>query len=230
MEPITLGAAKAYAKKLALGGAIPIPGPPGPQGPPGQDAIANINAMGTWDANTTYMLNDFVMCSDGNAYISIMDNNLGVYPPNYTNAWTKFVAAGAQGPQGEKGDPANLTTELFEQTFSNATFDGQVNAISVDLSADVTMVSFWGYANQNATGTSGQSFQILDPATYPLLERFVGQVDQMSYGYNANIGTFSYSPIRITATQGMEIVTAPNIAVGTRFSFQFVLVLAVENA
>ena len=120
-------------------------------------------------------------------------------------------------------NPASVT--VYDKTFTNATFNGDVNTIAVKLTDTVTMVSFWGFAQQNATGTMGQDFQILAPVDYPLLERFIGQVDQMSYGYNSNVGNFSYSPIRITADRGMEIVTAPNIAVGTRFSFQFVLIL-----
>jgi len=75
----------------------------GPQGEPGQNAIAEINARGDWDASTTYMRNDLVMCSDGHAYLSRMDDNIGTYPPNFTTSWTRFVAAGAQGIQGPQG-------------------------------------------------------------------------------------------------------------------------------
>jgi len=247
------GKIKRYVNSIALGqGAVPIPGPPGPPGPPGADAIANINARGVWDAALVYMINDLVMCLDGNCYISIMDNNIGIYPPNYTNAWTKFVAKGADGPQGLPGEVTtqqladglagklditqflNVLTEnnpwnVFNQPFSNATFDGEVNAIDVKLTANVTIVSFWGYANQNADGTPGQDFMILDPVSYPLLERFVGEVDQFAIGYNSASNDFKYVPIRVTST-GMFIVTAPNISVGTRFSYQFILILAEDSA
>ncbi|MCL2575735.1 MAG: hypothetical protein FWE33_04805 [Defluviitaleaceae bacterium] len=119
---------------------------------------------------------------------------------------------------------------VFNQAFSNATFDGEVNAIDVALNDNITIVSFWGFANQNAAGTAGQDFIVLDPTTYQLLNRFVGQVDQFAIGYNAATNDFKYVPIRIT-NQGMYIVTAPNISIGTRFSFQFVLILAqTENA
>jgi hypothetical protein len=115
--------------------------------------------------------------------------------------------------------------DVFSQTFTNATFSGEVNAIAVPLRKDITIVSFWGFALQNATGTPAQEFSLLDPATYPLLERFVGQVDQFAIGYNAATNDFKYIPIRIT-NEGMYIVTAPNISIGTRFSYQFVLILA----
>jgi len=109
--------------------------------------------------------------------------------------------------------------------FSNATFSGQVDAIEVKFDDSFSAVSFWGYANQNASGTSGQSFFIWDAATFPLFARFIGQVDQFAIGYNAATNDFKYVPVRITQA-GMELVTAPNISIGTRFSFQFVLFLA----
>jgi len=115
---------------------------------------------------------------------------------------------------------------VFNQPFANATFDGTVNAIAVDINDSITIVSFWGSATQNSAGSAGESFVVLDPTTYTLLQRFVGQVDQWARGYNANVGAFSDMPVRITASEGIEIVTPPNIAAGTIFSWQFVLVLA----
>jgi len=124
------------------------------------------------------------------------------------------------------GISSQPTTSSFAQTFSNATFDGEVNAIEMRFNTAESIVSFWGYATQTATGTTRQAFVILDPAIYPLLQRFQGQVDQFAIGYNSGTGDFKYTPLRITADSGFELVTAPNISVGTRFSFQFVLILA----
>ncbi|MCL2856198.1 MAG: hypothetical protein FWE19_00540 [Oscillospiraceae bacterium] len=118
-----------------------------------------------------------------------------------------------------------MSSSVYNKPFSNATFSGDVNAIAVKLNASITVVSFWGFAVQNTAGSSGQDFIILDPAEYPLIGRFVGQVDQFAIGYNAATNDFKYVPVRITS-QGMFIVTAPNISLGTRFSFQFVLILA----
>jgi len=126
-----LALAKSYARKLALGGAIPIPGPPGPrgpegpqgpvgiagpqgpqgiQGPPGIDAML-FNPRGPWYSNETYMKNDLVLCSNGYGYVSLLDDNIGIYPPDYTNAWTLYVARGAEGPRGPQGPegPAGAT-------------------------------------------------------------------------------------------------------------------------
>jgi len=72
----------------------------GPQGIPGENAIANINASGPWDEVTTYMQNDLVTCNEGNSYISLRDNILGVYPPDNPESWSRFVAQGAKGEQG----------------------------------------------------------------------------------------------------------------------------------
>jgi hypothetical protein len=118
------------------------------------------------------------------------------------------------------------TSTLFQQSFSNATFSGEFDAIELKISDTCSVVSFWGYANQNAGGSSGQSFVLVSPSQYQLLSRFVGQVDQFAIGYNAGTNDFKYVPLRITAGAGVEIVTAPNITVGTRFSFQFMLILS----
>jgi hypothetical protein len=126
---------------------------------------------------------------------------------------------------GTTGGGTPITTNEFSQAFSNATFSGGINSIEVRLNGTTSMVSFWGFVNQDTAGVVGASNVMLSPDNYPLLTRFIGQVDQFAMGYNSNIGSFSYLPIRITADQGFELVTAPNIAIGTRFSFQFVLVL-----
>ena len=73
------------------------------KGPPGENSIADIVARGKWDNATAYVRNDLVMCSDGNAYISLRDN-VGKYPPDSPNDWIRFVARGAVGPQGEQGE------------------------------------------------------------------------------------------------------------------------------
>ena len=131
---------------------------------------------------------------------------------------------------GQESGSANTSTNIFNQPFGNATFSGEINAIDVKLDENVTIVSFWGNANQNATRSAGQDFVILTPLEYNLLGRFVEQVDQFAIGYNAATNDFKYTPIRITGDRGMEIVTAPNISIGTRFTFQFVFILAQIQA
>jgi len=221
------GAAGAIGPQGAPGiqgpaGAQGIPGPTGPQGPPGTLADLPDNLVSSPEKTTLYTHE----CTW----------------PEYQALEEKAATDPVFGAIHDltlysvDGDPADVGVEVGSVSqpqwdsrtfaFNGPTFSGEVNALSVKLTPAITLVSFWGFALQNATGTTGQSYTILSPATYPLLDRFIGQVDQMAYGYNANIGSFSYSPIRITATQGFEIVTAPNIAVGTRFSFQFVLMLA----
>jgi len=75
----------------------------GPPGPPGQHAVVQINARGEWNNSTAYMQNDFVMCTDGNAYIALHDNTMGRYPSDNPTHWTRFVARGADGPVGPAG-------------------------------------------------------------------------------------------------------------------------------
>ncbi|MCL2194858.1 MAG: hypothetical protein FWB76_02795 [Oscillospiraceae bacterium] len=120
----------------------------------------------------------------------------------------------------------DFPTNVYDYTFNNATFSGEAHAFEVQLSDKASLVSFWGSATQNATGTAGESFVILSPQDFTLLERFVGQVDQFALGYNPTTNDFKYMPVQITAADGMALVTAPYIAVGTQFSWQFMLVLA----
>jgi hypothetical protein len=119
-----------------------------------------------------------------------------------------------------------ISVQAFPYTDDN--WDGTLNAFEAALNDYTSIVSFWGDFTELQAVNAGDSTQILSPAQYPLLSRFVGQVDQWAQGYNANIGNFAYMPIRITAAQGFEIVAAPNVAVGTNFSFQFMLVLSSE--
>ena len=92
----------------------------------------------------------------------------------------------------QKGSSQGPDTTIFSKHFNNQTFDGDINAIEMKFSETVSIVSFWGYANQIATGSVGQSFVILDPVSYPLLQRFKGQVDQFAIGYNSGTGDFKY--------------------------------------
>jgi len=72
-------------------------GEPGKQGPPGENAIVDFNFKGAWDADTVYTYKDLVFCPNGRAYVSIMDNNVGIYPPNYVNAWVLWAVSGTDG-------------------------------------------------------------------------------------------------------------------------------------
>jgi len=122
-----------------------------------------------------------------------------------------------------------LVAKSYHKSFTNATFSGEVWIKEFTHNTDVASVSIWGYATETAIGTTGQAFAILDPTAYPLLQRFIDQVDQWARGYNSNTGQFSDMPVRITAASGIEIVTPPNIPIGTRFTWQFVLYLSDET-
>jgi len=164
---------------------------------------------------------------DTNAVLLKTNEALWGHEDPVTKEW---VAGTLQNLQDAVDALENPPVEVNTFVFTNATFSGEQRAIAVEIGNNVTMVSFTGFALQNATGTSGQDFVIVSPTDFPLLERFIGQVDQFGVGYNANTGNFSYVPIRITSTNGLEIVTAPNVAVGTRFTWQFVLFLVEPDA
>jgi hypothetical protein len=121
---------------------------------------------------------------------------------------------------------AAVTTDVQTFPYSDGNWSGTLNAFEVVINANCSIVSFWGSFTELAVVPTGQSTTILSPASYPLLQRFVGQVDQWARGYNNNTGNFADMPIRITSSAGLEIVAAPNVAIGTTFSFQFMLVLA----
>ena len=121
---------------------------------------------------------------------------------------------------------ATQINETLNQVFSNSTFSGSINAIEMVVSDTCSIVSFWGNAQINAAGTSGKAFQILDPTTYPLLQRFVGQVDQAAIGIDAQTwADVRFMPVRITSASGVEIVTPPVAGVNTNFTWQFMLIL-----
>lgn len=105
-------------------------GPIGSQGPVGPTAVANINAEGEYNPNTTYSRNDLVNY-EGDAYICIVDSSVGVVPTNTTN-WQLFVSQGAQGPQGEPGKdgaqgpegpqgPSGKDYLIYPETFTDTT-------------------------------------------------------------------------------------------------------------
>jgi len=121
---------------------------------------------------------------------------------------------------------AAVTTDVRTFPYSDGNWSGTLNAFEVVINANCSIVSFWGSFTELAVVPTGQSTTILSPTSYPLLQRFVGQVDQWARGYNNNTGNFADMPIRITSSAGLEIVAAPNVAIGTTFSFQFMLVLA----
>jgi len=118
------------------------------------------------------------------------------------------------------------SSNYFTQNFTtDGTFTGVFNSIELRVSETCSIVSFWGSFNQQSAGTPGASNVCVSPTQFPLLSRFIGQVDQFAVGYNAATNDFKYVPMRITANAGIELVTAPNITVGTVFSYQFVLIL-----
>jgi len=155
-----------------------------------------------------------------------LENKINNIAPNLISADVgNLLQVGSDGKLFVPTIPLTIPSNYFNQAFSNATYDGVINAIDYELAQNDSIVSFWGYANQNAVGTTGESNVILDPVTYPLFDRFIDQVDQWARGYNTNTGAFADMPMRITAAMGIEQVTPPNVAVGTRFSWQFVLLL-----
>jgi hypothetical protein len=153
------------------------------------------------------------------------------------NSRAQTVAFPVNGPSTINGHRivtedmlTTISTDVQVFPYDDANWSGTLNAFEAALNEDVSIVSFWGDFTELAVVPTGQSTMILDPAIYPLLQRFVGQVDQWAMGYNNNTGDFARMPIRITATNGLEIVAPPNVAIGTNFSFQFMLVLANTGA
>ena len=100
--PQILAKLKAYVNQVAFGqGAVPIPGPPGPQGPPGENAIPGVVYTGPWEIDRDYMAGEIASCDDGKSYVARYDNTTGAYPPNSPSNWAFWGVSGAPGPQGE---------------------------------------------------------------------------------------------------------------------------------
>jgi len=124
---------------------------------------------------------------------------------------------------------ATQVNEFLGRTFSNATFSGTINVIEMAISDTCSVISCWGNATKNSAGTSGQAFPVLDSITYPLWQRFIGQVDQWGVGIDAQTWADArFMPVRITASQGVEIVTPPVAGIGTNFTWQFMLILTSQ--
>lgn len=98
-----------------------IQGVQGPQGPTGPTAVANINAKGTYNGSTKYVINDLVNYN-GNAYVCIVASSTGVLPTNTAN-WQLFVSQGAKGDKGDTGvtgaqgptGPTGLSALVYSQ-------------------------------------------------------------------------------------------------------------------
>jgi len=177
-----------------------------------------------WNGNETHngnvVINGSLTVNNG---IAMTDKNLSM---GISSDPDNKLQAGTDGKLYVPPIAAEIPTGGVHKSVSNATYSGDNWAIEAKISENVSMVSFWGSIVQNAGGTSGQAFQVLTPAQFPLLSRFIGQVDQWGKGIDAgNWTTERGMPIRITAAQGLEIVTPPGVAVGTTFSWQFVLFL-----
>jgi len=127
-------------------------------------------------------------------------------------------------PVRQQNVPITVTTVPI----LNATFTGEIRIISKEHAANLTDVVFSMHAEQIAVGTPAQEFTILSPVQLPLLGRFIGTVDEFARGYNSNTNRFDDLPIRISADEGLVIVTPPNIAVGTRWSIRFDVSLVEE--
>ena len=186
--------------------------------------VAALEAPTSWqdvlDREATWqnVLNDFAMWA-----------SLLLGRDHLEEIWEQITALWVAENNLENKVNANiLVAKHYHKAFTNATFSGEVWIKEFTHNPDVASVSIWGYATETAVGTTGQAFAILDPTTYPLLQRFIDQVDQWARGYNSSTGVFSDMPVRITAANGIEIVTPPNIPVGTRFTWQFVLYLSDE--
>lgn len=169
--------------------------------------------------------------------INVLSDHVEIYNNDSTGKRLQTVLFPVDGPSAINGKqiatlndiPAPITTDVQSFPYSDSNWSGTVSAFEAALDATTSIVSFWGDFTELQVVPTGNATQVLSPAQYPLLARFVGQVDQFAMGYNASAGSFAYMPMRITAAQGFEIVAAPNIAVGTNFSFQFMLVLSASS-
>lgn len=125
--------------------------------------------------------------------------------------------------------------QVFKKThvFSNAWFEGELYCLEIRFDEDLSDVSIWGHATRVASSPAGQDMSVLSPDDYPLLTRFLGQVDQWWKGIDSGDWQTEYNmPVRITANEGVVLVTPLGGAIDTRFSGQFKLTLAedvVEN-
>jgi hypothetical protein len=63
-------------------------------------AVAGSGYAGAWSAGTTYTANQFVSYTDGNAYVSLVNSNIGNPPATSGAQWAVFAARGNPGANG----------------------------------------------------------------------------------------------------------------------------------
>lgn len=164
---------------------------------------------------------DYDKFSQGKTLIRDSVGTIGVYiGDDGTNASVITITATI---------PYSIPVAGIRKSISNTTFTGEHFAIEMKVAANASDVSFWGKAQVASAGASGLEYQILSPEQYPLLARFVSQVDAWAFGVDAgDWSTIHQMPLRITADKGMELITAPGVAANTTFSWNFKLTLAED--
>lgn len=86
-------------------------GPPGPPGPPGTGSSGSSGMvwMGTWQAGSTYSVNQVVSFTDSSAvtssYICVTATAMGESPESTPAKWNAVALGGADGAQGPQGVP-----------------------------------------------------------------------------------------------------------------------------
>jgi hypothetical protein len=72
-------------------------------------AAVGFTPMGEWSGLTTYDRNDVVSFTDGNSYVSRVDDNLDNQPDENTNEWMVLAEKGAPGDDGAGDVSSSLT-------------------------------------------------------------------------------------------------------------------------
>lgn len=163
---------------------------------------------------------------------------------------------GTQGPEGPQGPPgvdsallgilngfSVINDQLYwndrpvakpqaykkTKHFTNDWFSGTVYCMEIRFDDDLSDVACWGFAERIANSAAGLAMQILSPEEYPLLSRFLTQVDEWARGVDkSDWQTLREMPVRVTADKGIELVTPHGGIIETRFSWFFKMTLA-EN-
>jgi hypothetical protein len=117
--------------------------------------------LGVWDDTTEYVINDVVVASDNNTYVSLTTNT-NAEPPSSPTDWAIFAEGGETGPAGETGPTGpSGPTLTFTGVWSDAT-EYVINDVVVAPGGD-TYVSLT--TNTNADPTSNPT----DWALYALM-------------------------------------------------------------
>lgn len=112
----------------------------GLRGPAGQDAIAAINPMGNWDEETSYNKGDYITyLPNGNAYTSLIDDNLNLLPIDNPESWQLIALKGADGEQGIAGPIGKSAYEVAVDNGFEGTEEEWLESLKGEKGADGVM-------------------------------------------------------------------------------------------